>query len=123
MERLPRLHRKRWAQIDYRHVIWSLVRKPGAFARYRWREELFPSLVFRRTYDALRGCLGERADPEYVRILYLAAAAARRWWSRRFARAAGSRRAIQRRAGAKYSQPRAAECSYGNDRRTGSAAL
>ena len=35
-------------RIDYRHVIWSLVRKPGAFARYVYREEMFPSLVFRR---------------------------------------------------------------------------
>jgi hypothetical protein len=72
-ERLPRLRGQHWARIDYHHVIWSLVKKPGAFARYRWREELFPSLVFRRTYDALRGFHSERADPEYVRILYLAA--------------------------------------------------
>lgn len=73
VERLPRLRGRRWARIDYHHVIWSLVKKPGAFARYRWREELFPSLIFRRTYDALRGFHSERADPEYVRILYLAA--------------------------------------------------
>jgi len=73
VERLPRLHHKGQAHIDYRHVIWTLVRKPGAFARYRWREELFPSLVFRRAYDALRSRLGERADTEYVRILHLAA--------------------------------------------------
>ena len=73
VERLPRLRGQRWARIDYHHVIWSLVKKPGAFARYRWREELFPSLVFRRTYDALRDFHSERADPEYVRILYLAA--------------------------------------------------
>ena len=73
VERLPRLRGQHWARIDYHHVIWSLVKKPGAFARYRWREELFPSLVFRRTYDALRGFHSERADPEYVRILYLAA--------------------------------------------------
>jgi hypothetical protein len=72
-ERLPRLRGQRWARIDYHHVIWSLVKKPGAFARYRWREELFPSLIFRRAYDALRGVHGERADAEYVRILYLAA--------------------------------------------------
>jgi len=48
------------------------VRKPGAFARYRYREELFPTITFRRAYDALRG-FGERADVEYVRILHLAA--------------------------------------------------
>jgi hypothetical protein len=73
VERLPRLRGQRWARIDYHHVIWSLVKKPGAFTRYRWREELFPNLVFRRTYDALRGFHHERADSEYVRILYLAA--------------------------------------------------
>ena len=72
VETMPRLRGKRPARIDYRHVIWSLVRKPGAFARYRYREELFPSLVFRKAYDAL--CTqGARADVEYVRILHLAA--------------------------------------------------
>jgi hypothetical protein len=32
-------------------VIWSLIRKPGAFARYVYREEMFPSLAFREAYD------------------------------------------------------------------------
>jgi len=70
---MPRIRGDRYHQIDYRHVIWSLVRKPGAFARYRYREELFPSLVFRRAYDAIVDARGERADVEYVRILHLAA--------------------------------------------------
>ena len=73
VETMPRIRGEKAARIDYRHVIWSLVRKPGAFARYRYREELFPSLTFRRAYDALcerpMGC----ADIEYVRILHLAA--------------------------------------------------
>ena len=56
-----------------RHIIASLVRKPGAFARYRFREELFPSLTFRAAYDALGRTHGERADVEYVRLLHLAA--------------------------------------------------
>jgi len=73
IETMPRLLGDRLARIDYRHVIHSLVRKPGAFARYRYREELFPSLVFRQAYDALRRFRGERADIEYVRILQLAA--------------------------------------------------
>jgi hypothetical protein len=73
VESMPRLRGKREARIDYRHVIWSLAKKPSAFARYRYREELFPSLVFRRAYDALREQRGERADVEYVRILHLAA--------------------------------------------------
>ncbi len=73
VETMPRLRGAQDARIDYRHVIWSLVRKPGAFARYRYREELFPTLAFRRAYDALRRFRGERADVEYVRILHLAA--------------------------------------------------
>jgi hypothetical protein len=70
---MPRLRGEQSHRIDYRHVIWSLVRKPGAFARYRFREELFPTLTFRRAYDALVDARGERADVEYVRILHLAA--------------------------------------------------
>ena len=54
-------------------MINSLVRKPGTFARYRFREQLFPTLRFRLTYDALRQWRGERVDVEYVRILHLAA--------------------------------------------------
>jgi hypothetical protein len=51
-----------------------LVRKPGAFARYRYREELFPTLTFRRAYDALVEHLdGIDADVEYLRVLHLAA--------------------------------------------------
>jgi hypothetical protein len=61
-------------RIDYRHVIWSLVRKPGAFARYVYREELFPSLTFRRAYDAIAAHdPGVGGDLEYLRILHQAA--------------------------------------------------
>ena len=70
-ERLIGRHPRR---IDYRHVIWSLVRKPGGFARYVYREEMFPSLVFRRAYDAIQTphC-GTAGDLEYLRVLHLAA--------------------------------------------------
>lgn len=73
VERMPRLRGGREHRIDYRHVIWSLVHKPGAFARYRYREELFPTPVFREAYDALVRFRGERADVDYVRTLHLAA--------------------------------------------------
>ena len=73
VETMPRVRQDNGHRIDYRHVIWSLVRKPGAFARYKYREELFPSLVFRRAYDALTASHGDRSDVEYVRILHLAA--------------------------------------------------
>lgn len=70
----PRLLGRNGHSIDYRHLAWSLVQKPGAFARYRYREDLFPSLVFRRAYDALAAAHVERiADLHYVRILHLAA--------------------------------------------------
>jgi hypothetical protein len=70
---LPRLAGTGRVRIDYRHLIWSLVRKPGAFANYRYRDELFPSLAFRRAYDALVAARPGRADREYVRLLHLAA--------------------------------------------------
>jgi hypothetical protein len=73
LETMPRLRGSADHRVDYRHVIWSLVRKPGAFARYKYREDLFPSLVFRRAYDALCASRGDRADVEYVRVLHLAA--------------------------------------------------
>jgi hypothetical protein len=70
---LPRVQGALTHAINYRHVIWSLVRKPGAFAHYRYREELFPSLTFRRAYDALRTLVPLQADRHYVRLLHLAA--------------------------------------------------
>ena len=73
VERMERVRGEGEANVNYRHVIGSLVRKPGAFARYRFREQLFPTMHFRLTYDALRQWRGERADVEYVRILHLAA--------------------------------------------------
>ena len=73
VERMERIRGKGEARIDYRHIIGSLVRKPGAFARYRFREQMYPTHTFRLAYDAMRGWRGERADVDYVRILHLAA--------------------------------------------------
>jgi hypothetical protein len=72
--RCERLRGRNLRRIDYRHVIWSLVRKPGGFARYVYREEMFPSVVFRRAYDAVQTPHhGVKGDVEYLRILHLAA--------------------------------------------------
>jgi len=69
-----RLRGKNQKRIDYRDVIWSLVRKPGAFARYVYREEMFPAPAFRQAYDAIQARdAGTRGDLEYLRILHLAA--------------------------------------------------
>ncbi len=73
VERMERVRGEREARVDYRHIIGSLVRKPGAFARYRFREQMFPTMTFRLSYDALKRWRGERADVEYVRILHLSA--------------------------------------------------
>lgn len=60
--------------VDYRHIIWSLVRKPGAMERYCYRECLFPTLTFRLTYEVLQqDQSGTRGDAEYLRVLHLAA--------------------------------------------------
>jgi len=50
----PRLVGQQRHLIDYHHIIWSLVRRPGAFAQYRYQNELFLLLVFRQAYDALQ---------------------------------------------------------------------
>lgn len=59
--------------IDYRHIVASLARKPGAFARYIYREELFPRPVFRQAYDRLVAGEERTANARYVRVLQLAA--------------------------------------------------
>jgi hypothetical protein len=72
---MERLLGKNGHRINYRHIIWSLVRKPGAFLRYRYREDLFPSFTFRLAYDKLSENLvsDRQVDIEYLRILHLAA--------------------------------------------------
>lgn len=61
------------AVINYRHLVSSLVRKPGAFANYRYHEQMFPTLNFRKAYDALKSSYPTKAAQEYLRILKLAA--------------------------------------------------
>ena len=63
VQTMPRLRKEDAHRIDYRHVIGWLVRKPGAFARYRYREDLYPSVLFRRAYDALALRINQRMTP------------------------------------------------------------
>ena len=61
-------------RVNYRHVIGSLVHKPGAFARYRYRDELYPSLTFRKAYERLQQSWpGTKGDAAYLRVLHFAA--------------------------------------------------
>lgn len=64
---MPRLRGSGKYRIDYRHIIDWLVRKPGAFANYKYRPDLFPSVCFRLVYDLLG------SDKEYLKVLQLAA--------------------------------------------------
>lgn len=73
VDSMPRLRGEGKHLIQYRHVIHSLVRKPGAFARYRYREDLFPGLLFRAAYDELRRECPATADRQYLHILLMAA--------------------------------------------------
>ena len=73
VDSLPRLHGRSKHRINYRHVIRWLIRKPGAFERYRYKQDLFPSSYFRMAYDQLLEKIPTRAHKEYLAILYLAA--------------------------------------------------
>lgn len=73
VHRFERLRGEGKHKINYRHIIDSLVRKPGAFANYRFRSDLFPRLMFRLAYDFLEQNYPATADRQYVKILHLAA--------------------------------------------------
>lgn len=72
LQRMPRARKDTLAGINYRHIIDSLVRKPGAFAHYRYHSALFPRLCFRQAYDALRAQRPAHADKYYLKLLQLA---------------------------------------------------
>jgi hypothetical protein len=70
---LPRRCGNSGMALDYRHVIDHLLRKPGAFERYRYREQLFPGQLFRQAYDHLVAKQGQRRGTvDYLRLLKLA---------------------------------------------------
>lgn len=61
-------------QIDYRHLVSALKRKPGAFARWVLRDAAFPRAVYRQTWERLAAALPEReACKTIVGLLVLAA--------------------------------------------------
>jgi hypothetical protein len=72
-DEFPRLIGRGKSNINYRHIIDSLVRKPGAFANYRYKDDLFPSSRFRFAYDWLCQHMTTKSSKEYLKILQLAA--------------------------------------------------
>lgn len=73
VDQFPRLRGEKRHHIQYRHIIDWLVRKPGAFENYRYRDDLFPTTRFRIAYDYLQKHNNPRASKEYTQLLYLAA--------------------------------------------------
>lgn len=60
--------------IDYRHLVAALKRKPGAFARWVLRDAVFPRAVYRQTWERLATHRPEReACKTIVGLLALAA--------------------------------------------------
>ncbi len=57
LEQMPRLRGRQKHRVDYRHIIDWLIRKPGAFENYRYRDELFPTSRFRMLFDGLLNLL------------------------------------------------------------------
>jgi hypothetical protein len=74
VEVLARLRGENGHWINYRHVIDRLVRKPGAFENYRYKDDLFPTSQFRIAYDLLRAQEGpKQGNKQYLQLLELAA--------------------------------------------------
>ncbi len=57
---LSRAHPGQRRVIDYRHLLPALKRKPGAFARWRLRDEMFPRTEYRQAWERLASQLPER---------------------------------------------------------------
>jgi hypothetical protein len=74
VDTLPRLRGEGKHKINYRHIIDSLIRKPGAFENYRYRDAMFPTSRFRIAYDSLKKRYTlKSAAKRYLGILNMAA--------------------------------------------------
>lgn len=74
IEDISRLRGRYSHRINYHHIIDTLIRKPGAFENYRYKEDLYPSSIFRIAYDILCESLSlKEANKQYLNILKLAA--------------------------------------------------
>jgi len=73
VQTMPKLRAGQDHSINYRHIIKSLIRKPGAFEDYQYKESLFPRVIFRKAYDAYRKAFPHRGSKIYLKVLQLAA--------------------------------------------------
>ena len=66
-------HTAKEVNINFLHVIESLKRKPGAFEDYKYKEYMFPTKAFRKTYDKLKQKhSGIKLNKLYIELLHLA---------------------------------------------------
>ena len=73
IQECARLIGKRKSQINYRHIIGSLKRKPGAFKQYKYQDSLYPTTTFRMAYDLIVKTDPLRGHKQYIALLELAA--------------------------------------------------
>jgi len=69
---MPRAQPGERSMINYRHIIDSLITKPGAFEHYQYREALYPRPCFRQAYDALKRRSSANGHKHYLELLKLA---------------------------------------------------
>lgn len=73
LERMPRQFGYGKEAIDFRHVIDSLVRKPGAFVNYKYVNHMYPTTRFRMAYDTLlKNTTEASAVKQYLKLLHAA---------------------------------------------------
>lgn len=66
-------HHSRYV-IDYKHVIYSLIKKPAAFRKCKYRNEILPSDAYRQIWRYLDGTESTKIAPKIMlRLLKLAA--------------------------------------------------
>ena len=57
------------ALIDYRHLISSLIKKPGAFKNFIWKNELLPSDDYREIWSIINNSNNSKSSCKYITSL------------------------------------------------------
>jgi hypothetical protein len=58
--------------INYRHLILSLIKKPGAFKNFIWKNELLPSDDYRKIWSIISSSNEVKSSCKYITsLLYL----------------------------------------------------
>jgi len=72
-ETMTRVRGKGTYNVNWRHVIGQMVKKPGSFRLYRYRDAMFPSTIFRTAWENLDASLSTwSAATNYLQVVKLA---------------------------------------------------